>query len=289
MAVRYSYLDPTEVMSIRQQSKLLKIPRGKFYYKPKAMSAFNLYLTRLIDQQYQRTPFYGIPRMTDHLNNLGIGIVNSKRVERLYKIMDIKALGPIPNTSKPKPGVYKYPYLLGNLKVNHPNQIWVADITYIFLKSGYMYLFAIMDLYSRLIIKWDISNTMTSAWCKYVLSEALEFHPTPDIFNTDQGIQFTAETWINYLKSNGIKISMDGKGRAIDNIFIERFWRTFKYEYLYLNSPNGGHELYLGIKEYIEYYNHQRPHSSLQNLTPAEKYYGNKTYFVTTKYQQSLV
>ncbi len=276
-------------MSIRAQAKLLKIPRGVHYYKPKGMNSFNLYLSKLIDQQYLRTPFYGVPRMTDYLNGLGLRPINHKRVERLYKIMDIKALGPNPNTSKSDPRTYKYPYLLRNLNITHPNQAWVADITYTALPSGYMYLFSIMDLYSRFIIAWDISNSMTAAWCKYVLGEALQFFPTPEIFNTDQGIQFTSELWTKELLENGIKISMDGKGRAIDNIFIERFWRSYKYEYLYLSPPNGGKELYDGTKEYMTFYNHQRSHSSIDKLTPAERYYGTKTYFVTTKYLRSLV
>jgi putative transposase len=253
------------------------------------MSALNLYLTKLIDQQYQRTPFYGVPRMTEYLNGLGLQPINHKRVERLYRIMDIRALGPIPNTSKSSPKAYKHPYLLRKLTVEYPNQVWVADITYVALRSGYMYLFAIMDLYSRLILAWDISNSMTAAWCKYVLAESLEKFPSPEILNTDQGIQFTADMWADYLLDNGIRISMDGKGRAIDNVFIERFWRSYKYEYLYLNSPNGGKELYDGTKEYVDYYNHQRRHSSLEKQTPAEKYYGSKTYFITTKYLPSLV
>lgn len=253
------------------------------------MNAFNLYLTKVIDRQYQLTPFYGVPRMTDYINGLGIGKVNHKRIERLYKIMDIRALGPNPYTSKSDPKKYKYPYLLKSLQIKYPNQVWVADITYIPLHSGYMYLFAIMDLYSRLILEWDISNTMSSAWCRYVLCNALDFYPSPEILNTDQGIQFTADKWTTCLNDNGIKISMDGKGRAIDNIFIERFWRTYKYEYLYLNSPNGGKELYDQTKEYIDFYNHQRAHSALGKLTPAEKYFGSKTYFVTTKYSESLV
>lgn len=253
------------------------------------MNGFNLYLTKLIDQQYQRTPFYGVPRMTDYLNGLGLRPINHKRVERLYKIMDIRALGPIPNTSKSNPGVYKYPYLLRNLKVDHPNQVWVVDITYIGLRNGYLYLFAIMDLYSRFIVAWDISNSMTSNWCKYVAGEALQFFPSPDIMNTDQGIQFTSDTWTKYMSENGIKISMDGKGRAIDNIFIERFWRSYKYEYLFLNSPNGGKELYEQTKEYMDFYNYERRHSSLEKMTPADKYYGKKTYFVPTRYSESLV
>lgn len=244
---------------------------------------------KLIDQKYQLTPFYGVPRMLDYINGLGLRPVNHKRIERLYKLMDIRAIGPNPFTSKSDPKAYKYPYLLRNLKVTEINQVWVADITYIGLRHGYMYLFAIMDLYSKSIIGWDISNAMTANWCKYVLEETLNFYPTPEIFNTDQGSQFTSEIWIEYLKDNDIKISMDGKGRAIDNIFIERFWRSYKYEYLYLEIPNGGKELFEGTKEYMDFYNFERPHSSLKKITPAEKYFDKKVYFVPTKYSTILV
>ncbi len=287
-AKRYELLDSSVDLSIRRQSKLLNIPRGKFYYKPKAESQLNLHLMDLIDRQYQRTPFYGVPRMTDYLQELGYGI-NHKRVRRLYKIMDIKALGPNPYTSKSDPVAYKYPYLLRDLVISYPNQVWVADITYVGLKRGYMYLFAVMDLYSRYIVGWDISNNMTASWCTQVLKECLEWYPSPEIFNTDQGSQFTADTWVGELNGNGIQISMDGKGRAIDNIFIERFWRSYKYEFLYLNSPNGGKQLFNHTNEYIRFYNFERGHQSLNRIPPAEFYFGTKTYFLPTKYSTSLV
>lgn len=248
----------------------------------------NLYLMKLIDKQYQRTPFYGVPRITDYLRGIGQK-VNHKRVERLYKIMDIRALGPNPYTSKSSPKAYKYLYLLRDLEVTSANQVWAADITYVPLKRGYMYLFAIIDLYSRYILNWDISNSMTSQWCTSVLNECLEWYPTPEIFNTDQGTQFTADLWTSTLQDNGILISMDGKGRAIDNIFIERFWRSYKYEYLYLNAPNGGKELYDQSNEYIRFYNHERNHQSLNRTPPAECYFGLKTYFLPTKYSTTLV
>lgn len=244
---------------------------------------------KLIDRQYQRTPFYGVPRMTDYLNDLGIRTVNRKRVARLYKIMDIRALGPNPFTSKSDPIAYKYPYLLRDLEIDQVNQVWAADITYVGLNKGYLYLFAIIDLYSRYIIGWDISNSMTAKWCASIVLKALENHPSPQIFNTDQGTQFTADIWSKILKEHGIKISMDGKGRAIDNIFIERFWRSYKYEYLYLNNPNGGKELFDQTKEYMTFYNFERRHQSLNKLTPAEKYFGKKVYFYSTKYSDRLV
>jgi len=287
-AQRYELLDPSYQLSLRRQSALLNIPRGKYYYKPKAESQLNLQLMDLMDRQYQRTPFYGVPRMTDYLQGLGYA-VNHKRIRRLYKKMDIRALGPNPYTSKSNATAFKYPYLLTDLPILYPNQVWVADITYIGLKRGYMYLFAIMDLYSRYILHWDISNSMTAAWCVSVLLECLEWYPTPEIFNTDQGSQFTADTWINQLKENGILISMDGKGRAIDNIFIERFWRSYKYEFLYLNTPNGGKELFDQTQEYIRFYNFERNHQSLNRIPPAEHFFGTKTFFLPTKYSTPLV
>ncbi|MEM6321946.1 MAG: IS3 family transposase [Bacteroidota bacterium] len=226
--------------------------------------------------------------MTDYLRGLGHAI-NPKRVRRLYKVMDIRALGSNPYTSKSDPTAYKYPYLLRNLEILYPNQVWVADITYIGLKHGYMYLFAIMDLYSRYILAWDISNNMTAAWCIQVLKECLEWYPSPEIFNTDQGSQFTADLWVDMLQNNGIRISMDGKGRAIDNIFIERFWRSYKYEYLYLNAPNGGKELFDQSQEYFRFYNFERKYQSLNRIPPAEHYFGTKTYFLPTKYSTSVV
>ena len=281
-------LDTSLALSIRRQSELLNIPRGKYYYKPRSENPLNLHLMDLIDRQYQRTPFYGVPRMTDYLIGLGYPI-NHKRVRRLYKIMDIRALGPNPYTSKSDPTAYKYPYLLRNLEILYPNHVWVTDITYIGLRNGYMYLLAIMDLYSRYILAWDISNNMTAEWCCRVLRECLEWYPTPEIFNTDQGSQFTADLWINLLKDNGIQISMDGKGRAIDNIFIERFWRSYKYEYLYLNVPNGGKELFDQSQEYFRFYNFERKHQSLNRIPPAEHYFGSKTYFLPTKYSTPVV
>lgn len=285
---RYGLLDADMSLSIRQQAEILNIARGKLYYKPRGETQLNLHLMKLIDKQYQRTPFYGVPRMTDYLRGLG-KMVNHKRVYRLFKIMDIRALGPNPNTSNADVCAFKYPYLLKDLSITYPNQAWAADITYIGLKSGYMYLFAIMDIYSRFILTWDISNSMKAEWCVTVFEEALDWYPTPDIFNTDQGSQFTSDGWIAALNDNGILISMDGKGRAIDNIFIERFWRSYKYEYLYLNVPNGGKQLYDQTNEYIRFYNYERKHQSLNRVPPAEHYFGHKTYFSPTKYSASLV
>ena len=282
-------LDKDHELSLRRQFLLLQISRGRYYYKPKGENQFNLYLMKLIDQQYQRTPFYGVPRMTDYLNGLGLSPINHKRVSRLYKIMDLRAIGPNPYTSKRNDEHPKFPYLLRDLEVSFPNQVWVADITYVPMKRGYLYLFAIMDLFSRYILAWDISNTMTAKWCNYVLQKCLIYYPSPDIFNTDQGSQFSSDIWIYAMIDNGILQSMDGKGRAIDNVFIERFWRSYKYEYLYLNPPNGGKELYDETQIYMDFYNFERRHQSLNRQTPAEVFFQQKTHFSPTKYSNSLV
>ena len=243
----------------------------------------------LIDKQYLKTPFYGVPRMTDFINETYGYKINPKRIWRLYKLMDIRAIGPNPYTSKSDKTKYKYPYLLRDLEIKYPNQAWAGDITFIPMYRGFMYLFALIDLFSRYIVNWSISNTMTAEWCVAAIEEALLLHGNPEIINTDQGSQFTSELYVDLLKEKEIKISMDGKGRAIDNIFIERFWRSIKYEYLYLNPPNGGAELYNGIEEYMRFYNHERGHQSLNRQKPAEVYFGRKVHFLPTKYSAALV
>lgn len=286
---RQELLDEDHVLSVRRQASLLQVSRNRKYYKPKGEDPFNLHLMKLIDQQYQRTPFYGVPRMTDYLNGLGLRPVNEKRVRRLYKLMDIRAIGPNPYTSQSNPDHENFPYLLRNTKISAPNQVWVADITYVPLRRGFLYLFAIMDLYSRFILAWDMANAMTAKWCKYVFDRSIYWYPTPDIFNTDQGSQFSSDIWAHAMQDNGIKQSMDGKGRAIDNVFIERFWRSYKYEYLYLNAPEGGKELYKETETYITFYNFERGHQHLNKKTPAEVFFSHKTYFIPTKYSASLV
>ena len=286
---RQEFLDENHRLSMRKQASLLQVNRNKKYYQPKGEDPFNLYLMKLIDQQYQRTPFFGVPRMTDYLNGLGLRPINEKRVRRLYKLMDIRAIGPNPYTSKSNPDHAKFPYLLKDLDVNVPTQVWVADISYVQLKRVFMYLFAIMDLFSRFILAWDLANSMTAKWCKYVFDQYIYWYPTPDIFNTDQGSQFSSSIWVDAMTNNGILQSMDGKGRAIDNIFIERFWRSYKYEYLYLSAPSSGKDLYRETKTYIEFYNFERGHQSLNRKTPAEVFFGQKTYFIPTKYSASLV
>ncbi|WP_392470923.1 IS3 family transposase [Sphingobacterium cellulitidis] len=228
---------------------------------------------KLIDQKFTDTPFYGVERMTDYLKyDLGYR-VNEKRVRRLYRLMNLRTIYPKRNLSKANPADYKYPYLLRKLVINRPCQVWQADITYIPMFRGFMYMFAIIDVYSRKIMGWSTSNTMHVEWCKEVLQNTIKEHGCPEIFNTDQGAQFTSPIFINQLKANNIRISMDGKGRALDNIYIERFWRSLKREKIYLNPPNGGIDLYAHVKDYILFYNTQRRHKSIGKITPDEMYY----------------
>lgn len=283
---RFEMIDKTGKLSLRKQCELLCIPRTKFYYKPKSESKVNLYIMRLMDEQYLKTPFYGFPRMFDYVKNAcSLWVLNPKRVYRLYKKMGLKSLLPGPNTSKPDTKTtYKFPYLLKDFKIEISNQVWASDITYIQMRAGYMFLYAIIDVYSRFILNWGLSNNMTAEWCTAITREALYRWKTPEIFNTDQGSQFTSDIFVDLLKEHQIKISMDGKGRAIDNIFIERFWRTIKYEYIYINPANGGHELYTGIEEYIKFYNYERPHESIGKQTPAKKYGAENNSQILTKY-----
>lgn len=207
---------------------------------------------KLIDKQYTITPFYGVPRMVVHLRGLGY-TVNPKRIHRLYRQMDLHAMGPRPNTSKPHKGNGHtvYPYLLNGLKINRSNQVWAMDISYVSIDSGHMYLVAIIDLYSRYVVSWSLSNTMTAKWCRACLEWAIDRYGAPEILNTDQGSQFTSPVFTEFAVSHqGLKLSMDGKGRAIDNVFIERFWRNIKYEKIYLEPSSNGLELYHKIKDY---------------------------------------
>lgn len=257
-------------LSISKQCNLLDIPRSTIYYQSRPLDPLNMELTRVIDKEYTLHPFRGVPSMTTYLReDLGYPI-NKKRIEGLYKLMDIQAIVPGPHTSKGCKRHKKYPYLLRNLKITHKNQVWATDITYVPIKGGYMYLIAIIDLYSRYVIKWALSNTMEAEWCAEVLSDAIEQYGKPEIFNTDQGSQFTSDTFIDVLKNNQVQISMDGKGRATDNIFIERLWRTVKYEDIYLHAYENGFELYHGLDKFFRFYNEQRRHSSIGNKRPLD-------------------
>lgn len=260
-------------LSITRQCEVLQIHRSGLYYKPVGETEFNLKLMRMIDEQHMLRPWYGVPRMTDWLC-LDKGLnVNHKRVERLYRLLGIQAIGPKPNTSKPGKGHKIYPYLLRKLKIVRSNQVWAMDITYIPVQGGFLYLVAVIDLFSRYVVNWSLSNTMTAEWCRDTLAEAIERHGPPQIVNTDQGSQFTSEIFSDFVVSNKkIKLSMDGKGRAIDNIFIERLWRSVKYEHVYLFPATDGLESYRGLREYFEYYNNQRRHKNLKRQTPWSVY-----------------
>lgn len=228
---------------------------------------------RKIDELYLQHPCWGSRSMVRQLERQGI-IANRKHIQRLMRLMGIEAVYPKPRTSRPHPEHKIYPYLLRNLTIDRPNQVWATDITYIPMERGYMYLVAIMDWHSRKILSWQISNTLESAFCIQALQEALSRYGRPEIFNTDQGAQFTSNDFTKVLKDNHIAISMDGRGRCQDNIFVERLWWTIKYQYLYLHSFDCGSALRKGLKTWISFYNRDRGHSSLDNRTPDEVYYG---------------
>ncbi len=259
-------------LSIKKQCALLSISRSGQYYSKKEESALNKELMQAIDKEYTAHPFRGVPSMSTYLkDDLGY-LINEKRIERLYKLMNLSAIVPGPHTSKACKEDKKYPYLLRNLTIKHANHVWATDITYIPMQKGFMYLIAIIDLYSRYVIHWSLSNTMEAEWCAEVLREAIKKAGKPEIFNTDQGSQFTSDVFTGVLLKNKITISMDGKGRATDNIFIERLWRSVKYEDVYLHAYETGLELFKGLKKYFEFYNQQRRHTSLNNNRPIDVY-----------------
>ena len=266
-------------LSIAKQCGLLSIHRSGWYYRPKGESTLNLELMRLIDEHYLHHCFKGASRMHEWLTMDKGYKVSKNRIERLYyRVMGLQAVMPGKHTSRRHKGHRVYPYLLRNLSIEHPNQVWAIDITYIPMKKGYMYLVAIIDLYSRYVVNWSVSNTMEAEWCKGVLQEAIEMHGCPQIINTDQGSQFTSEVFSRFVLDQGIKLSMDGKGRAIDNAFIERLWRSVKYEKLYLHPPKDGNDLYLSLLEYFNYYNDQRRHQGIDRQIPQQRYFNHKAW-----------
>lgn len=258
-------------LSIVQQCQLLSISRSGWYYESKGEAALNLSLMRLIDEQFLMTPYYGSRQMARHLKRLGY-CVSRKRIRRLMRLMGLQAIYQAPKTSVPNPEHAIYPYLLKGLDINRSNQVWCTDITYIPIKRGFLYLVAIMDWYSRKVLAWRISNTMDAEFCVDALKEALSKYGKPEIFNTDQGSQFTSFLFTHTLKDNGIKISMDGKGRWMDNVFIERLWRSLKYECVYLNNFENGTQAKSAIGNWIAHYNMSRPHSTFDGQTPHEVY-----------------
>ena len=259
-------------LSIRRQCQLLELNRATYYWRPASESLLNLELMRLIDQEYTWAPFYGYRKMTARLNNAHGYQVNPKRVARLMARMGLQAVYPRPRTSLPEPQHKKYPYLLRGLDIERPNQVWAADITYVPLPQGFMYLVAILDWFSRFVLAWQLSNTLDGASCLAALRRALR-DGQPDIFNTDQGVQFTAQAFVGELETAGIQVSMDGRGRFVDNIFVERLWRTVKYEDIYLKGYETVPALAAGLDDYFQLYNYLRPHQSLGYRTPADVHF----------------
>lgn len=258
-------------ISISRQCEILNLHRSGVYYQPVAESTENLAIMRLLDEQYYKTPFYGIRKLTEWLQKMDYQ-VNHKRVRRLMKLMGWKTLYREPNTSEPDKQHKVYPYLLKGRRIWKRNQVWQIDITYVPMRKGFMYLCAIIDVHTRYVVNWGISNTMSADWCSQIVQEAIERHGKPDILNSDQGSQFTSEAYIGLLKAHEILISMDGKGRALDNIYIERLWRSVKYENIYLNVYEDGLSLYQGLKQYFDFYNNERLHESLDYRSPEALY-----------------
>ena len=259
-------------LSVGAQCRLLSISRSSFYFAPKGESAMNLDLMLKVDKQFLETPFYGVRQMTWHLQNEG-HVVNEKRIRRLMRLMRLMPIYQKPNTSKPAKGHKTYPYLLGGLQIDRPNQVWCADITYLPMRKGFLYLVAIMDWFTRKVLAWRISNTLEAEFCLEALNEAIHKFGAPEIMNTDQGSQFTSFDWTDRLKRAKTKISMDGKARYLDNIFIERLWRSLKYECVYLHAWETGSQARAGVGRWITFYNHQRPHAAHGGQPPAVVYF----------------
>jgi putative transposase len=260
-----------EHLSIVRQCELVSISRSSFYYQPVGETAQNLALMRVIDAQFLETPWYGSRQMARHLRREGHE-VGRKRVRRLMAIMGLAPIYQRPRTTVPHPEHRIYPYLLRGLVVDRPNQVWCADITYIPMRRGFLYLVAVMDWATRKVLSWRVSNTMDVAFCIEALQEALARFGRPEIFNTDQGSQFTSTEFTDVLRTADVRISMDGRGRWMDNVFIERLWRSLKYECVYLHAFETGSELRAGLTRWIGYYNTRRPHSTLAGRTPDETY-----------------
>jgi putative transposase len=262
-------------LSIARQCDLLGMARSSWYYEPVGETSENLALMRLLDEQYTRTPFYGVERMTVWLRQQGYP-VNPKRVRRLLRLMGLEALYPTPRLSLPGPGVpgdtaKRYPYLLRGRNITAVNDVWSTDITYIRLCGGFLYLVAVLDWYSRFVLAWELSNSLDTGFCLAALEEALRYGQ-PHIFNTDQGGQFTSAAYTGRLEHAGIQISWDGRGRALDNIFVERLWRSVKWEEVYLHEYQTVADALSGLGRYFRFYNHDRPHQALGYQTPAQVY-----------------
>jgi putative transposase len=259
-------------LTIATQCRLLSISRSSYYYEPQGENVVNLALMRKIDKQFLETPFFGVQQMTWHLQGEGHE-VNVKRIRRLMRLMNLMPIYQKPDTSAPAKGHKIYPYLLRSLRIDRPNHVWCADITYIPMRRGFLYLVAIMDWFTRKVLSWRLSNTMEADFCVEALNEAIHRFGAPEIMNTDQGSQFTSFAWTDTLRRAGSRISMDGKGRCLDNVFVERLWRSLKYECVYLHAWETGSQAKLGIAQWMTFYNRQRPHTAHRGLTPAAAYW----------------
>lgn len=268
-------IEPASDLSIERQCALLGLSRSSYYYEPIGESTYNLTLMRILDEQYLHTPFFGVGQFTLWLRRMGHA-VNEKRVRRLLRLLDLHAVCPGPHTSRPGGSTEHrvYPYLLKGLNINSPGQVYGTDITYIPLKSGFLYLVAFMDWHSRFVLSWQLSNSLDVDFCLQALHQACAIRK-PVIINTDQGAQFTSLTFIHQVTQQGVKLSMDGKGRCIDNVFTERLWRTFKYEEVYIKSYENGQDAWRNIERYFRFYNQERPHSMLGGKTPREVFESN--------------
>ena len=256
-----------QAMPVVAQCQLLKVARSTLYYRPAPVSADDLAVMRRIDELYLASPFYGSRRMAAVLRREGWA-VNRKRVRRLMRVMALEAIYQKPNTSRKHPDHKVYPYLLRNLTIDRPNQVWCADITYIPMAKGFAYLIAVMDWFSRRILAWRVSITLEADFCVEALRDAMHRFGQPEIFNTDQGVQFTSASFLTELETQGVRISMDGKGRFLDNIFIERLWRSLKYEEVFIKAYGSAREARLGIGGWLAFYNDERPHQALDYRTP---------------------
>jgi putative transposase len=266
-------LAPGSALSIALQAKRLGISRSSIYYRPRPESQEELELLKRLDELFTENPMYGSRRLQQMLKREGV-LVGRRRIRRLMKKLGLWAIGPKPDTSKPHPAHKVYPYLLRGMKIGRPNHVWATDITYIRMRHSFLYLCAILDWATRKVLAWRLSNTLTTDFCKAALSEALARYGTPEIFNTDQGCQFTSAEFTDVLKAHDIQISMDGRGRCHDNIFVERLWWTVKHEWVYLRPCENGIAQKQSLAECFDWYNRRRPHQSLNWQTPDEAYFG---------------
>ena len=264
-------------LSISRQCELLGLSRASYYRKAQGETGKNLELMRLIDEEYTHHPFYGSRKICCYLNRLGFK-VNRKRVQRLMRLMGLASVAPRKRTSLPDRRHKIYPYLLRGITIEQPDQVWCSDITYIRLKGGFVYLTVVMDWFSRYVLSWEVSISMDESFCVSALEQALRRFGRPKIFNTDQGSQYTGAAFTEVLKGHEIRISMDGKGRAMDNIMVERLWRSLKYEDIYLRDYESVRDLIEGLKKYFDFYNNDRPHQSFDGKTPAEVYDGGEAF-----------